>query len=133
MIAYIFYGLLFISGLFIGYSVSLTLYQNKLFETKKVLEEYQKKIGKFTMNNPLMKCGHIANAKKPNGKPVCAICMALTKNAEIIADEKPDLKNRKSKCSDCGKTTDSNFDLPFFKYCKDEILDSHYCGCKGWN
>lgn len=84
------------------------------------------------MYNPLMKCGHVANATR-DGKPICIICLNIIDGADEIANTTPNLKNRKSKCLDCGKTTESNFDLPFFKYRKNEMFDSHYCGCKGWD
>lgn len=80
------------------------------------------------MKKFIMKCGHIANAETPDGKPACAICGCFD-----IADEQPILRNRKARCSYCGKEVDSNFNLPFFEFKPAEEYDSYYCGCGGWN
>lgn len=42
---------------------------------------------------------------------------------------------RMAKCSSCGLGTWSNPELPFFKDLKAEeaIMDSYYCGCRGWD
>ena len=80
------------------------------------------------MNRPLMKCGHIANAFDSNNNPCCAICGCYE-----IADVDVDLEGRKAKCSECGKITDSNINLPFFMYQPEEEYDDYYCGCFGWD
>lgn len=84
------------------------------------------------MNNVLMKCGHIANAKYNDGKTCCLICAPKREAFEAV-EEKPDLKKRKAKCTDCGKITDSRWDLPFFAYRPDKEFDHYYDGCQGWN
>ena len=80
------------------------------------------------MTKPLMKCGHIANAKDGNGNYGCAIC-----GCHEIADLTPSLAGRKAKCTDCGRIVKSNENLPFFKYQPDEEFDTYYCGCWGWD
>lgn len=63
------------------------------------------------MKKFMMKCGHVANGETSDGKPCCVICQCFD-----IADEQPILRNRKAKCSCCGKETKSNFKLPFFEF-----------------
>lgn len=84
------------------------------------------------MNNVLMKCGHIANAKYNDGEPCCLICAPKREAFEVV-EEKPDLKKRKAKCTGCGKITDSRLDLPFFAYRPDKEFDHYYDGCHGWD
>ncbi len=79
-------------------------------------------------NRPLMKCGHIANAYDKDNKPCCAIC-----NCFEIAESKPNIQGRKAKCRQCGRITDSDYNLPFFEYRKNSEYDSYYCGCYGWD
>lgn len=82
----------------------------------------------------MMKCGHAANAIS-NGKPVCAICIGLTPDAEIIA-EMPNLVGRKSRCAyyrGCKSEVDSNTNIAFFEHLPDKEHDRYYCGCHGWN
>lgn len=85
------------------------------------------------MPNPMMKCGHAANAQDENGNPCCVICVGIDPGAEIIDNSSPSLEDRKSKCTYCDNTRDSSADLPFFKHQPNKDVDSHYCGCKGWN
>lgn len=73
-----------------------------------------------------MACGHAANATS-NNKPVCCICEC----SEIV--EEKELVNRKARCFYCNCTVDSSYTLPFFKYEKDKLSDSYYCGCRGWD
>lgn len=80
------------------------------------------------MENIFMKCGHIAYSFDNNGRPYCIMC-----DCYDIADNIPDLTERKAVCSDCGKIVDSNFNLPFFEYRKNRDTDSFYCGCMGWD
>ena len=85
------------------------------------------------MNEPvLMKCGHTANAEYDDGKPCCLICSPKREAYEVV-DGKPNLAGRKAKCTDCGKITDSRWDLPFFEYCPDKEFDRFYSGCQGWD
>lgn len=84
------------------------------------------------MNNVLMKCGHTANAEYEDGQPCCLICAPRIEAFEIV-EEKPNLKGRKAKCTDCGKITDSRWDLPFFEYRPDKEFDHYYDGCWGWS
>ena len=81
---------------------------------------------------PLMKCGHVANAIDANGNPICAICYGFTPDAKIIANKKPNLEGRKARCNECGKVTGSSYSLPFFRYRPNEDYDTYYCGCHGW-
>lgn len=87
--------------------------------------------------NVMMKCGHAANAQYTdtdgNKKPCCAICAGINSRAYEIADDVPDLSGRKARCSYCGKTTESNFNLAFFEYRPDRETDSFYDGCMGWD
>ncbi len=83
--------------------------------------------------NYLMKCGHIAMGEdNKDGSPVCPLCYGLIKGADKIQGELPDLTEKVSKCSMCGKKTDSSYDLPFFKY-NEDTFDTYYCGCMGWD
>jgi hypothetical protein len=93
------------------------------------LEEWTKK------DNPLMMCGHTANATReiPKGIHIhcCAIC--LTHHASIIRTDPLDLTCRTAICSSCGKQTPSRTSLPFFEYKENKNNDSYYCGCRGWD
>ena len=84
------------------------------------------------MSNPLMKCGHTANALTGNGEPVCAICAGVVAEAYEV-DEKEDLTGRTAQCTSCNTKRDSSYDLAFFKYQPDKKMDSYYCGCRGWD
>jgi len=104
-----------------------------------------------------MKCGHVANAKKnPTGEPVCAICVGITKDSEII-DRKcagtEGLEGRKARCAYygkpvrrnetyypslmkgncCGSIVQTNWELPFLEYKPNDEYDEFYCGCHGWD
>lgn len=79
----------------------------------------------------LMACGHIANAKEyETNKPVCIIC-DCDKVIKVV--KKDSYKDRIAKCTECGKETQSNPHLAFFKYEPDKEYDSYYCGCYGWD
>lgn len=83
-----------------------------------------------------MKCGHVANAHDPYGNPVCVVCTGITNEADIIEKEcfeNVGLEGRIAKCAECLTTTESRWDLPFFKYCPDKEYDAYYDGCYGWN
>lgn len=79
-------------------------------------------------NKTLMKCGHVANGKTFDGKPICVIC-----NCVEAAETKPNPDGRKAKCYWCGKEVESSFNLPFFKFRPEQEYDSYYCGCGGWD
>ena len=89
-------------------------------------------------NAPMMKCGHTANSYTYNKKGerivACAIC-----GCTEVADNKPLLKGRVARCSECGRLADSNWDLPFFRYGGEKntdglaYTDTYYCGCHGWD
>ncbi len=88
----------------------------------------------------LMKCGHVSNAIQHlpdrTTRPVCAICIGIKKEAaEIVHECKDDagLEDRKAKCTNCEKETNSCWDLAFFKYQPENAHDSYYCGCRGWD
>lgn len=84
----------------------------------------------------LMKCGHVANAYDPYGNPVCAICAGLTNLADEIEKEcvkNVGLEGRIAKCAECQTTVDSNWGLPFFKFCPEKEFDDYYDGCYGWD
>jgi hypothetical protein len=83
------------------------------------------------MSNVLMKCGHTGHGTTMNGDPCCVICWPDVESRTIDFDA-PDLTGRKSRCSSCGKVTDSSYELPFFEYRPDKEFDSHYNGCRGW-
>ena len=83
------------------------------------------------MNNVLMKCGHSPNGhyiKEGNKYPCCVIC-----NCCEVSENNYNLNERTAKCTYCNKETESNYNLPFFKYCEDIDFDEYYCGCYGWN
>jgi hypothetical protein len=88
------------------------------------------------MSNPMMKCGHAANAVvAADNAPFCVICGCGD------VDEKPaSLAGRMAKCSYLtkrnGKPHDGavrSVDLPFFESKPDEPFDVYYCGCWGWD
>ncbi len=84
----------------------------------------------------LMGCGHVANGKDANGKPICVICAGIHSGADIIVKKcegSDGLEGRTAKCGYCKNTTNSNWELPFFEYCPNEKYDEYYCGCYGWD
>lgn len=111
------------------------------------------------MTNPMLECGHAANAHDSEGKPSCAICVGLHPGAKIVAVNPPDLSTRRARCDYFSKGTakgrglrcsnecnyggnsettckceqPSSSDLPFFKHRPSEPFDEFYCGCWGWN
>ena len=82
---------------------------------------------------PMMKCGHAANAKKPDGSPVCVICIGIKPEAEQVADEPPKLDGRTAKCAYCKSTVPSDTRLAFFEHKPEQPQDRYYCGCHGWD
>lgn len=89
-------------------------------------------MGGDIMNNPMMKCGHVAQGEDENGNPVCVVCIGIKEGATEVAENQPDLKNRKAECAYCGRKRDSDLSLPFFEYTPEYEYDKYYCGCKGW-
>jgi hypothetical protein len=85
------------------------------------------------MNNPMMKCGHVAQGEDENGKPVCVVCIGIVEGAREVAEEQPHLKSRKAECSQCSRTVESSLNLPFFEHNPNHKVDRYYCGCWGWN
>lgn len=86
------------------------------------------------MSNPLMRCGHTAQAVDKDGKPVCAICIGINLGAEVLADKMPDLTGRIATCPSCKTSRPSDIALPFFEFGKNgSPTDSYYCGCRGWD
>ena len=112
---------------------------------------------------PMMKCGHAANAYNlDTGEPSCVICQG-DPGADQIEENPPDLTNRKARCDYYGKKTgsigkcspvmgafghpelsakpnticraeiSSDTSLPFFKHKPNEEFDMFYCGCHGWD
>jgi hypothetical protein len=84
------------------------------------------------MINPLMKCGHTAQAMM-GSKPVCVVCYGIVDGANEIDDTPPDLTGRFAKCFQCGKTRESDYKLAFFQHRPDCEYDSYYSGCRGWD
>lgn len=82
---------------------------------------------------PLMKCGHVAQGEDGDGNPVCIICIGIKEGAREVDPHPPELKGRMAECTDCGKTVESSYDLPFFAHYPDREKDSYYCGCWGWD
>ena len=80
----------------------------------------------------MMKCGHAANAKRPNGDPCCAICSIFTDDAYVIV-ETPELKTRMAECPYCHKKEPSTTGLAFFKHWPERTTDEYYDGCLGWD
>lgn len=83
------------------------------------------------MTEPMMKCGHRANATNDE-KPCCVICAGINSGWNEIAEE-PDLSKRKCICSYCKKVVPSNEAVAFFEYRPDKEFDLHYDGCTGWD
>ena len=79
-----------------------------------------------------MKCGHVSRGKDRDGNAICVMCYPKPESL-IIVKEMPSLIGRKAKCNYCGKIVDSEYNLPFFEYKKEEEYDMYYCGCRGWN
>jgi hypothetical protein len=80
---------------------------------------------------PMMKCGHRANATS-NGKPCCVICADITAGYNEVAPE-PDLSKRMCKCPQCDKIVPSTKAVAFFEHRPDKEYDTHYDGCRGWD
>ncbi|MEM2125020.1 MAG: hypothetical protein QXQ53_01320 [Candidatus Methanosuratincola sp.] len=79
----------------------------------------------------MMRCGHVALATDGEGRPICPMCVGIVEGATEVA-EVPSLVGRKARCTACGREVDSDLNLPFFGYRKEEKEDEWYCGCKGW-
>lgn len=77
----------------------------------------------------IMKCGCVPQAKTSDNRPVCVIHNCF----ETIEIDETKLVDRKAKCNYCGKITDSNYTLPYFKYCPEKEYDEYYDGCFGWS
>lgn len=63
----------------------------------------------------LMRCGHVVNATL-YGKSYCIRCNCF---------DTEDMSRRKAECRFCGKTTQSDVNLPFFKVGKNGV--DEYC------
>lgn len=83
------------------------------------------------MSEPIMRCGHAANATRNHKDGTKTRCCAICMCDEIV--EGIDLTGRSSKCSYCGTVTASSDALPFFEYRPGHTVDLHYCGCRGWD
>ncbi len=113
---------------------------------------------------PMMKCGHVAQAiEKETGKPACVICVGITDDAMIIADEGEFVtegriarcsyygqefhvhgyfanecpvcaeRHRESGVARCYCERPSSTDLAFFCSHPDQKYDEFYCGCGSWD
>jgi hypothetical protein len=87
----------------------------------------------------LMKCGCVSHGltkwRYPDGT-TREVRSCSIHNCEEVATEVPDLTSRVAKCTykrRCKKTSASNIELAFFRYCKDAEFDEYYCGCQGWD
>ena len=85
-----------------------------------------------TESQPMMRCGHAANAVK-DGLPVCVICYGIVAGADEIDTNPPDLTGRVARCTSCGRTAPSSTALAFFEHRPTSDLDSFYDGCRGWD
>ena len=98
------------------------------------------------MRDTFMKCGHTANATKKTDDgdiPVCLVCAGITPDAEIVADDLPDLTGRTARCNHFGQRVrhgktckgqaPSRIDLAFFEHTPGKPYDVFYCGCWGWD
>lgn len=83
------------------------------------------------MSKPLMGCGCVAMGTRENGDPICVSHAGIDPGATEIV-ERPSIEGRQAKCSDCGRTAKSDWDLPFFRYQPDRTYDEFYNGCRGW-
>lgn len=82
---------------------------------------------------PMMRCGHAANATKLD-KPVCAICIGITPDAQVVDENPPDLTGREAECPYCKRRAPSNPSMvAFFEHRPNSPLDTFYCGCRGWD
>lgn len=79
----------------------------------------------------LMTCGHTNNAMTSKGKPICVICMCV--KISKVVNNSNGLENRIAKCHYCKHKKQSNWNLPYFKYCPKNNFDDYYCGCLGWD
>lgn len=93
------------------------------------------------MSNPMMKCGHAANAVDSNGNPCCVICASIAESSMVVDDSPPDLTGRTAKCWYCKTEKPSNANLPFFEYCGEGTTRAKSCkhcgiihpGVKSWS
>jgi len=71
------------------------------------------------ITHPLMKCGHVAQGHDQDKNPVCVICIGLTTDAEIVA-EQISLDGRFARCAYIHDEEQvgipSSYDLAFFEY-----------------
>lgn len=87
----------------------------------------------MSMEHPMMKCGHAANATDKNGKPRCVICFGITPGADEVDGDHPSLDGREAKCFDCNRHKPSSLKLAFFEHRPGKREDAFYCGCLGWD
>lgn len=80
------------------------------------------------MGNPIMACGHAANALTSDGHPICVICSGMTPTASIVAENQPDLSARMALC-ECGASMPSDSDLAFFEYRGDKRVTGTCSRC----
>ena len=109
---------------------------------------------------PMMACGHRANATESDGNPACAICVGipgLHADSTTIDPNPPDLTIRTARCAYYGRPArgrsregpcngswairdqpclcerPSTDNLAFFEHRPSEPHDRYYCGCWGWD
>lgn len=89
--------------------------------------------GGETVTRVMMACGHISTSterlRDGSTRPACVMCGCFDIDDAFTGIP----EGRMARCTDCNKTASSNVDLPFFKSCPDEPMDSYYCGCWGWD
>ena len=95
------------------------------------MEDKDFKFIEDTNKRPLMECGHVALFQKnfDNDGMITEVPVCLRCGCSTIEKENVDLRERKCRCSMCGKLVKSNLDLMGFRYRKNSAFDVYYCGC----
>jgi hypothetical protein len=65
------------------------------------------------MQNIMLSCGCCANSTC-NGKPSCTTHFDIP--GGVFPVEPPNLEGRKARCAQCGNTSKSSLELPFFEF-----------------
>ena len=78
--------------------------------------------------NPMMECGHAANAHDKYNNPTCAICIGIYPGATTVAKNPPNLEGRQATCT-CGNLKQSSTNLPFFEFLGPGATDDTCANC----
>ncbi len=84
----------------------------------------------------LMDCGHLTTryiVKDFRVIPVCDTCgVRGMDHVEREVRGSEFLDGRISRCVECGRAKDSEWDLPYFTHRPNQPNDTHFCGCRAW-